>query len=122
MVIAYYFHRTLRCGSCLHIEATAAQVIQDRFAGELDAGLLRLESVDIQKRGNEHFADDYELSAPSMVLVRKVDGRQASWTKCEKVWELHQNEAAFAKHVEGELRSMLSGQTTTATQPAAIQE
>lgn len=122
VVVAYYFHRTLRCPSCLHIEATATQVIQDRFAGELDAGLLRVESVDIQKNGNEHFADDYELGAPSLVLVRMVNGQRESWKNCERVWELHRNEPAFAEYVEGELRSMLSGRTTMATQPAAVHE
>jgi hypothetical protein len=119
VVIAYYFHRTLRCPTCLHIEATAKQVIQDRFAGELDAGLLRVESVDIQKQGNEHFAEDYELGSPSLVLVRMVNGQRASWKNCAKVWELDQTEAAFAEYVQGEVAGMLSGQSATASQPAA---
>lgn len=119
-VVAYYFHRTLRCPSCVHIETTAKQAIENRFATELKASRLRWESVDMQKQGNEHFVTDYRLGAPSLVLVKKVNGRELAWSNCEKVWALHRDEPAFAKYVQDEVAGMLSGGTATATRPAAL--
>jgi len=116
-VTAYYFHRTLRCPSCLHIEAAAKKVIEERFAGEMDAGLLRWQPVNVQQKGNEHFAADYKLSTSSLVLVKKVGGKQVSWKNCEKVWNLHRDDAAYEKYICGEIRAMLLGGTAPAQPP-----
>jgi hypothetical protein len=117
-VVACYFHRTLRCPSCLHIEATAKKVIERRFGSELKKGLLRWEAVDMQKAGNEHFATDFKLDAPSLVLVKTVNGRQASWKNCDKVWDLHKDEPAFEKYVQSEISKMLTGKDPAAARPA----
>jgi len=117
-MVVYYFHRTLRCPSCLHIETTAQRVVEESFAGEIETGLVRWKAVNIQQRGHEHFAKDYDLSAPSLVLVKRIDGRQVAWKNCDKVWSLHRNELAFAEYVQRELVGMLSMSDVTATCPA----
>jgi hypothetical protein len=42
------------------------------------------------------------------VLVKTAGGRQAKWKNCDKVWDLHQNEPAFAKYVQAEVVKMLA--------------
>ena len=106
-IIAYYFHRTARCHSCLTIEEYARQAIETGFALELQDGVVEWRPVNIEQKGNEHFEIDYSLSAQSLVVVKIENGKQAKWKTLSKVWDLLGDPTAFAKYVQGELRTYL---------------
>jgi hypothetical protein len=108
-VVAFYFHRTLRCHSCLQIEEWAKQAVESRFAEEIAAGLVEWRAVNIQEVGNEHFEKDYELTAQSLVLVRMKDGQPAEWKNLKAVWELLGDYGRFTEYVQTEVSSFLGG-------------
>lgn len=108
-VVAFYFHRTIRCHSCLQIEEWAKQAIESRFAGEIAAGLVEWRPVNIQEVGNEHFEKDYELTAQSLVIVRMKDGQPAGWKNLKSVWELLGDYVRFTEYVQTEVSSLLGG-------------
>lgn len=108
-VIAYYFHRKLRCPTCLRIEELSKQAVKSAFSGELELGTVEWRPVNIEQKGNEHFEKDYKLQFQSLVLVRMVNGKQVGWQNMEKVWDLVANPSEFVNYVQEGVRGSLYG-------------
>ncbi len=115
-VIVYYFHRKMRCHSCLQIEEWAKQTVDMYFANELAAGLVEWRPVNVEDAGNDHFVKDYKLEGQSLVMVLAEDGKPGSWKNLEKVWDHLGDQGAFTKYVQEELSGLL-GQTSAVPQP-----
>lgn len=107
-IVAYYFHSTTRCTTCLTIEDYAKEALLTGFADERKRGSLRFAPVNIEEPENEHFSSDFSLASSSLVLVRFVDGKQTSWKILEKVWELVRDRDAFYRYVRSETRAMFT--------------
>jgi len=108
-LIAYYFHRTQRCKTCLAIEAYAKEALQEAFPDGLASGELEGRIVNVEEPANEHFVRDYELTSSAVVLVDMKHGAQEQWRNLEKVWDLVGNELKFKAYVEGEALAYLEG-------------
>jgi hypothetical protein len=107
-VIAYYFHTTMRCASCMKIEAYTTEAIQTAFPDELKNGRLVLKVVNVEETGNEHFVKDYQLYTKSVVLVDERAGKQMAWKNLAKVWQLLNDKEGFLRYVQDETRAHLS--------------
>lgn len=99
----YYFHRTLRCHTCLTIEALARTAVEEHFAGALAGGRVNWQAVNIEQPGNEHFERDFELQTQSLVFADFAQGRCVRWKNLPEVWDLVENEPAFTDYVRREL-------------------
>lgn len=99
----YYFHRTLRCQTCLKIEALARQVIEENFGAGLADGRLTWQAVNIEVEGNEHFERDFSLQTQSLILAEYADDRCVRWKLLPEVWDLVASEPAFTEYVCREL-------------------
>lgn len=99
----YYFHRTLRCHTCLTIEALARGAVQEQFADALAAGRITWQAVSIDLPDNEHYERDFELQTQSLVLTELAEGACVRWKNLSEVWNLVENEAAFVDYVRREL-------------------
>lgn len=108
-VVAYYFHRTLRCPTCLAIEKQSRETIEAAFAGELEAGVLEWRAVNIEEPGNEHFEQDFALDAQSLVLVQMEGSVVRRWTTLKGVWELVDDPPGFEQYVATSVVTFLSG-------------
>jgi len=108
-VVAYYFHGKTRCPTCQSIEAYAHEAVQSGFADQLTAGTLEWQVVNFDEPANEHFQKDYELAAPSVVLVRFRGGKQTDWKNLPEVWELVGDKKAFVEFVTKSVREFLAG-------------
>jgi hypothetical protein len=109
-VIAYYFHGTVRCETCLLIEGLAKAVIEEQFRAALDAKRLLFLPVDYDLPENAHFLTDYRLPCPSLVLVRQSNGQDETWKLLGDTWQLVHDPAKLNSYVEAEVRRLLSGQ------------
>jgi hypothetical protein len=107
-LVAYYFHGETRCPTCRSIEAYAHEAIETGFANELTSGHIKWEVVNYEAPANEHFATDYEIVAPSIVLVRTTDGEATDWRNLSRVWDLVGEKEAFVEYVQAEAREMLN--------------
>ncbi len=67
-VIAYYFHGTVRCETCLRIEKEARDFISKRFVADLASERLVFKTVNYDKPEDAHFWKDNKLPCPSLVL------------------------------------------------------
>ncbi len=105
--IAYYFHRTIRCPSCLAIEELSQQALREAFPRELANGSLVYRPVNVEAPGNEHFEEDYDLDVQSLVLVRVDSGQRTDWKNLEAVWDLFEDYDAFAQYVRREVSEFM---------------
>ena len=106
-LVAYYFHGKLRCPTCKKIEAYAHEAVKSGFAQELKQGCIQWKVVNYEQPGNQHFATDYELAAPSVVLVQVRGGKEKNWKNIAEVWELVGDKPAFTALVQKEISEML---------------
>ncbi len=106
---AYYFHRSVRCPSCIKIEQVSDAVVRESFPGELAEGRLRWQILNLEEPGNKHFEDDYHLEAQSVVVSEVVNGKEAHWKNLKKVWDLVEDDPALADYVRDEVRKALNG-------------
>jgi len=102
-VIAYYFHRTMRCATCLSIEKQARKAVETMYPDQLAAGKLEWHAVNIEEPGNEHFETDFELESSSLVLVQMRGDKVAKWANLPRVWDLAHDPAGFQEYVWTEL-------------------
>jgi hypothetical protein len=109
-VVAFYFHRTKRCPTCLKIERYSEEALRRGFSEELEEGLLEWRTVNLDEAENEHFVQEFGLSFQSLLLVEMTGKRMGRWSNLEKVWDLVGDKAAFLAYVRKETRSYLHGE------------
>lgn len=112
-VTLFYFHRTLRCPTCMKLEELAKKAIDTGFKNEMRLGTLKWKAVNVEDKGNEHFIKDYKLEGPSLVLVKSKHDKQLEWQNMEKVWELVGSPDDYAKYVQTHIRDYLRDKKTT---------
>ncbi len=106
-VVAYYFHGTSRCRTCLAIEAGTRDALDAAFSRELAAGRLAWRPLNVEEPRNEHFVQDFDLAERTVVLVRMEGGKPVRWTRLDRVWDLVGDDQAFAAYVQEETRGYL---------------
>ena len=110
-LVVYYFHGSMRCPTCRKIESYAHEAIKTGFGAELDSGDLQWKVVNYEASGNEHFGEDYEVTAPTVVLVEMRGGEQKRWKNLDRVWELVMTgtKEEFLGYVQEEAKALLGG-------------
>ncbi len=102
VLTAYYFHRTQRCRTCRAIEAYAREALEDGLSEAFTKGTLVWKTINLDEPVHEHYAEDFELTSSSLVLVNRVDGEQKAWKNLEEVWDLVGDEVKFKAYVEAQ--------------------
>ncbi len=106
-LVVYYLHGETRCPTCRNIEKYSREAIQAAFAEQLAEEAVVWKVVNYDQPENSHVATDYEVLAPSVVLVRTSDGKVADWRNLRRVWGLVSDRHAFTEYVQNETRAML---------------
>ena len=107
--VAYYFHRTMRCKTCLAIEGNSKEAIEEGFAADLKSGSLAWRTVNIEEPANQHFESDFNLESSSLVLVEMNGDQVGRWQILESVWDLVDQPPALKQHVRTELAKFMAG-------------
>ena len=106
-IVAYYFHRKARCPTCVSIESNAKQAVESGFREQLKDGRLEWRSVNYEESDNEHYATDYKIAAPCLVLVRMKGGKAVEWRVLSEVWQLAGDKSALVQLVQKNVREFL---------------
>lgn len=106
-VVAYYFHGTMRCPTCHKLEQYAKEVIESNFKDALGSGKLEFKAVNVEGKGNEHYANDYKLYTKSLILSLVKDGKEIKWKNLDKIWEYVVNKQKYFDYVKSEITSFL---------------
>jgi hypothetical protein len=103
-VKVYYLHGRIRCSTCRTIEEYAEEAVRTGFAAELDSGQIQWQAIDYDQPGQKHYALDYQVAAPTVVLARFQEGKQVTWKGLPEVWEHVGNKRAFVDFVQTSLQ------------------
>ena len=81
--------------------------METEFADLAREGKVVFLSLNYEEPENAHFEDDYNLTAQSLVLSLRNNGKEVKWKNLSEVWEHVHNPPAFREYVAGELWEML---------------
>ena len=107
-VFVYYFHGAARCLTCHKLEKYSRESIEANFKDRLASGSLEFKVVNIEDKGNEHYAKDYQLYSQSLILSLVKGGEQIKWRNLDKIWEYAGNKKAFINYVKNGLADFLT--------------
>jgi hypothetical protein len=108
-VIAYYFHPTIRCHTCLAIEADAEGAIKNNFPQQIAKESLVWVPVNLDDSVGEDFKKQFDVSGSTLVIAKMQDSKVTEFKKLEKVWQLVGDNQAFSAYVTDEINGYLNG-------------
>ncbi|MFA6635581.1 MAG: nitrophenyl compound nitroreductase subunit ArsF family protein [Candidatus Omnitrophota bacterium] len=103
-VIVYYFRGSFRCSSCRYLEEISKEGVEKNFTEELASGAIEFRDINIEEKGNEHFAKDYGLYTRSLVLSMEKNGREVKFKNLDKIWEYARDRQKFMDYVSNEIK------------------
>ncbi len=102
-----YFHATVRCHGCLTIEANINNSVNSLYSNELKDSSFTLTSIDFLQPENEHFQDDYKFDAQTLIISKKVNGKEVKWKNLDKIWDFSSDYEKFRKYIEEEISNFI---------------
>jgi thiol-disulfide isomerase/thioredoxin len=116
-IVVMYFHRTQRCPTCMRMEAYARQALQEAFPEQLQAGQIAFYSIDFQDPQNARLTKAYQVSAPSLIVVRVVNHKGVEFKNLQEIWLKVRDQKEYFQYVQKEVGGYLPKSTPpTATQ------
>ncbi len=117
VVAVYYFHRTMRCPTCLRIEELARDAVQHGFEEERAAGRVTWQVFNLDQPENQHFETDFNLKVQSLIIVRSAPGQPPEWVDMADIWDLVEDPPNFTRYVQKGVRRCLEGKPTSPPPP-----
>jgi hypothetical protein len=108
-VVAVYYHYTLRCQTCLMMEAAAEEVIKTKFPKELMKGKIRWRHIDFEQPEHAWAEEKYQLSGSTLVLSHWKNKTKVSWAPMDVLWEHCDDPEAVSALVHKQLELCLAG-------------
>ena len=103
----FYFHGPTRCFECLAIEDMTISTVNTYFGKELKDSTVTLSSIDFVKPENEHFQTNYKFEVQTLILSKKVNGKEVKWKNLDKIWKLVNDPDKFKNYVKDEIKKFL---------------
>jgi hypothetical protein len=108
-VVAYYLHRTIRCHTCLAIEADAERAIRNNFSQQIATKSLVWMPFNLDDPGGKELEKQFDISGSTLVIAKMQDDKVIESKKLEKVWQLVGDEKAFSEYVKNEINAYMNG-------------
>ena len=102
-VDVYYFHRTIRCVTCLTFESYAHEALLADHAGDLASGRLTWSVLNYEDEANAELVDRYDVFESSLVVSSVRDSVEVAWEKLEAIWGLVSDRSAYIEYVSAEV-------------------
>lgn len=106
-VVAYYFHGTRRCATCLTIERYSREAVEQYFAKDIQEGRLEFRSLNTDEPENRHYIEDYQIAFQSLILTLLKDDIQTKWKNLPEVWLRVRDKEKFFEYVKDEVEKFL---------------
>jgi hypothetical protein len=65
--------------------------------------------VNIEEAANQHYIQDFQIGAKTVVVTRSVGGKAESMRKLDQVWVLLNDKAKFMAYVEKNVKAAQKG-------------
>ena len=89
------------------MEAYTREAVQKMLADQISAGSVQWRVANFDQKENEHFVQDYALTASAVVLVEMEGSQARRWKNLDKIWDLVGDEASFKEYIVAETLGML---------------
>lgn len=106
-LMVYYFHRTMRCPSCLLLEELTKQAVSSGFEKELKTGRIELKIINIDEPAQAHFEKDYALEFQSVVLSSVENGKETSFKNLPLIWDYLEDEDKLVSYILNEIKALI---------------
>ena len=106
-VVVYYFHGTRRCPTCLGIQKTIEETIEEKFAKELEADMLVFEELNFEAEENKPYVEQYQLSFSTMIVTARAGEKVVRWDNAGKIWDFAHAHDDLRAYVEKNIRAYL---------------
>jgi hypothetical protein len=77
----------MRCYECLTIEKYTKGSINFFFSNELKDSIITMKSIDFMQPENEHYQNYYQIDTQTLIVSKKINGKNAVWNKLDKIWD-----------------------------------
>ena len=98
--ILYYFHRTIRCQTCLKIEAYLEEALWTYFPDALKSGRLLWRPLNFEDPENAHFVKEFSLEFNAAILAHRDEEDGTSWINLEQVWDFVEFRDEFLEYIQ----------------------
>jgi len=102
--VAYYFHPTARCKSCLNLESFMKELIDTKYTRDG----FQFKEVNIDEKENEHYKKDFDLKFSSVILVKFEKDKQIKWKILDSIWSYTNDKEKFFNYAEKEITDFLN--------------
>lgn len=104
-IIAYYFHPTARCQTCINIEAFSFEAIAE-WQKNMKRKIIWKE-LDTDDSANTHYKEEFKLEFSSLVLAEYSGGNRVKWKNLDDTWKYSNDKNKLIKYVKFELSSFI---------------
>lgn len=101
----FYFHRSQRCNTCKTIGRLTEEVISERFADELERGVVEFKEVNVELLENKELAKKFKATGPSL-YINTIKNGYDDINQDVNVWRLINNEAAYKDYLENKIKAL----------------
>ncbi|MBD3236015.1 MAG: hypothetical protein GF330_04880 [Candidatus Eisenbacteria bacterium] len=101
----HYFHPTLRCVSCVSLEAYCAQAVRDSFAAEVHRGALRWHAHDFEHIANAALVDSFGIEGSTLIIAESLGGQPTRFEPIGHIWHLLEAPDSLRAYVASVIRA-----------------
>ncbi len=106
-VKVYYFHGTRRCPTCVGIQKSISEAIDDNFKKELEAGMLEFEEVNFEQDANKHYVEQFQIAFSTMIVAAQAGDETIEWENARKVWDYAHSPVELKNYVKSTTQKYL---------------
>lgn len=106
MIIVYNMHQTIRCATCVSMEAMTKKLVNSEFNREVKDGLVEWREADYQK--NEDLAKRYNVASTSVVVVRFHNNQEMDHQNLTRAMGYAHDDDLFNKYIGDAIRKELA--------------
>lgn len=107
VVRVLYFHPTIRCQTCLTIEAFAETSLRAAFGPELARGEIEWRVIDYEREGDTASVRRFGIENQALVISLQRSGRELRWRRLSKAWKLVDDYREFQRYLVVNVRAMM---------------
>lgn len=106
-IVAYYLHGNSRCHVCNRIEKDSREAVEQGFKESIDSGVLAFKAVNIDRRANSHYINNFKINTKALVIVLYNEDRQENYKVLSDIWIYLNDKEKFLKYIRDEIATFL---------------
>ena len=107
--VVYYFHGYERCKTCLTIQSSWREAVDEGFPDAIRDGRLRRQAINFLAPESARFVPRYGIESLSIVVAEVRNGRPARQKHLGAIWDYLDDRPRMVEYIRGEVAAFLEG-------------